>query len=651
VYTSVPRLLSNQQTYGLGSTFGAPAHIASHLLQDLRDQAETELSHQHGGITYRADRVVLAVPLCMDLRACQALREAAQLAGIEVVEIFPAPLAAMLYHIWQNQIRDGVSLVYSWGAGSFDVCVLRRVQGELVVLGLAGDPFLGGIDLDRHLVYYLVKQLREKGFDLSAIGSEDPKGQFCFAQLVQVAEKLKCELSANEVSTVRVEQDLLDRNGKRLPETMSIKRSDFEQEIGGFIERSFDLMHMALEQALDVGGIKTADIDHVHLVGGATQLPLIQTRIQKILASTNPPGVDGGSRDLAIVQAPSHAVAAGAALRAATFGLGMQDDRGRAQVWIDSSVVTDDEFISCYGHLETASAGESFEQCSLYLTDSAGNFLDEVDIKTDGRFLVEELELTEQGENPIQLELLSEDGMPLVSVEMLVYWMPNAKQLPQRGLTMPVLLRDIVIHQTVGASHQSTKLLAAGSALPGKSSCDIISDNSSDTLFIQVLYGSRLFKTIKGNHTGSEYSPTLELTLSCDACLRLSVQLTDQGQAVPVELENPPPEPLVLASHINVLEEQFDRFKIGAETSEARQCHNRFKLAVCEAKEALAWGDQPKAQQRVADIESLLDRAFVSVEVSRPEPEDVSGRSDDMSRFAFREVTQVSEIAEKENKA
>ncbi|WP_459557388.1 Hsp70 family protein [Lacunimicrobium album] len=257
------------------------------ILRRLRENA----SHAIGQSITRA---VITVPAFFDENQRQATREAAELAGLTAERIINEPTAATLVYHAGTQDRKQIA-VYDFGGGTFDVSIVRMEAGITEVLSSRGDVRLGGDDLDQVLLDHIAEQfLSEHGIDLR----ENATSRY---RLSLACEQAKRRLSFDE--TVRIEEEFItEKAGQPLHLTATVTRSEFEELIEPFIERTIDCLDAALREA----GMTVHQMDDLVLVGGSTRIPLVEKRLREEFQREPSRAVDS---DLA--------VALGAAVQAA----------------------------------------------------------------------------------------------------------------------------------------------------------------------------------------------------------------------------------------------------------------------------------------------------------------------------------------------
>ena len=269
-----------------------PQELSSLILMRTHDQACRAL----GGL--EVTRAVITVPAYFDDAQRQATRDAARLAGLDVLRIVNEPTAASLaYGLDGNQ--EGTICVFDLGGGTFDVSILSIEDGVFQVLSTAGDTHLGGDDFDRALAQLARGELEQ---EVSAETIADP----AFSQLLRMAaEKCKIELSSAPEGEMHVS---LPQTGVQWRRRTT--REEFEQLTAPLIERTLD----ACRQALSDAKLKTADIDQVVLVGGSTRLPAVRSRVERFFGRVPHTGLN-----------PEEVVALGAAVQAHVLIGGTRD--------------------------------------------------------------------------------------------------------------------------------------------------------------------------------------------------------------------------------------------------------------------------------------------------------------------------------------
>ena len=243
-------------------------------------------------------RAVITVPAYFDDAQRQATRDAARLAGLEVMRIVNEPTAASLAYGLDRR-NEGTIAVYDLGGGTFDVSLLSIDEGVFRVLSTAGDTHLGGDDIDRVLVELALEELAETA---DAATLQDP----AFRQGLRLAaERCKIELSQRARSELHVVSPEHGISWRR-----EIDRAEFEARIAPLLERTLNACRRALTDAK----LQASDIDEVVLVGGSTRIPAVRELVQEFFQKEPHTELD-----------PDEVVALGAAVQGHVLAGGTRD--------------------------------------------------------------------------------------------------------------------------------------------------------------------------------------------------------------------------------------------------------------------------------------------------------------------------------------
>ncbi len=229
-----------------------PVEISAEILQQLKERAEQSLKNPVNG-------AVITVPAYFDEAQRQATRDAAQLAGLNVLRLLNEPTAAAVaYGLDQetNLATDRNYVIYDLGGGTFDVSILRFAQGVFEVLATGGHTALGGDDLDRLIVKWAKKQLNIDNLD-----------NIEYAHFVIAARKAKEALTEQE----SVELKLLDQ-------TLTLDRANFEEIIKVALDKTISVCKRVLRDAK----LELNDIQNVVLVGGSTRSYAVQKAVREV---------------------------------------------------------------------------------------------------------------------------------------------------------------------------------------------------------------------------------------------------------------------------------------------------------------------------------------------------------------------------------
>ena len=230
--------------------------VSADILRVLKDRAEATL----GGDLVGA---VITVPAYFDDAQRQATKDAARLAGLNVLRLLNEPTAAALAY-GLDEGAEGLYVIYDLGGGTFDVSVLRLTKGVFEVLATGGDSALGGDDFDHRLYDW---ELQEAQIDPRSVTADDKR-------LVLVACKAAKEaLSAQE--TVTVKATLSD---KRVIDVI-VDRNHFKALTADLVEKTIGTLRSVMRDAQ----LSQAEIQGLVLVGGSTRMPVIREAVKDYL--------------------------------------------------------------------------------------------------------------------------------------------------------------------------------------------------------------------------------------------------------------------------------------------------------------------------------------------------------------------------------
>jgi molecular chaperone HscA len=227
----------------------SPVEVSADILATLRYRAEDTMVDDLFG-------AVITVPAYFDDAQRQATKDAAQLAGLNVLRLINEPTAAAIAYGLDNG-SEGVYAIYDLGGGTFDVSILRLTRGVFEVVATGGDSALGGDDYDHALADWVLAQTSR------TVNSPADK-----ASLKQAARRCKEALSATEF--VAFEAQL---TGSKL--VFDVKRTDFEAATQSLTARTLNAVRKALRDAQ----LSVQEVQGVVLVGGSTRMPQVQRAV------------------------------------------------------------------------------------------------------------------------------------------------------------------------------------------------------------------------------------------------------------------------------------------------------------------------------------------------------------------------------------
>jgi len=260
-----------------GELVFTPVELSAMILRELWQLAGDVLLGRPGG-------AVITVPAYFDDAQRQATRDAARLAGIEVLRLLNEPTAAAIAYGLQQAADGQKVVVYDLGGGTFDVSILELSEGLFQVLSTSGDTRLGGDDFDQAVARSFQAEL---GLD-ALTGIE-------WRTLVRACEAAKRTLSQADQAELTFEL-----GGQT--HTLQLSRERFDDLIRPIVERT----RGSIERALSDAELRPDQIDEIVLVGGSTRVPLVRDFVRELF---------GGKAPHADID-PDQVVALGAAMQA-----------------------------------------------------------------------------------------------------------------------------------------------------------------------------------------------------------------------------------------------------------------------------------------------------------------------------------------------
>ena len=234
----------------------SPVQVSAEILRVLRERAEEALGGELVG-------AVITVPAYFDDAQRQATKDAARLAGLNVLRLLNEPTAAALAY-GLDEGAEGLYVIYDLGGGTFDVSVLRLTKGVFEVLATGGDSALGGDDFDHRLYDWALKSA---GIDPASVGPDDKR-------LVIVAAKgVKEALSSYEEVPFRL--TLSDGRGIDL----KANRSVLKDVTADLVQKTIDTLRSVMKDAR----LSQSEIQGLVLVGGSTRMPAVREAVKDYL--------------------------------------------------------------------------------------------------------------------------------------------------------------------------------------------------------------------------------------------------------------------------------------------------------------------------------------------------------------------------------
>jgi molecular chaperone DnaK len=291
----------------LGGKEYAPEDMSAEILKQVARNAEAYFQAAGQGDA-PVTEAVITIPAYFNDKQRHATRSAALKAGLIPNELLPEPTAAAISYGFSPEGEGDAKtiLVYDFGGGTFDASLITAAGNQFIEQGKAGDLWLGGDDIDELIIQHVKVQVaREEGLgNVDELVAKMPHYQRVrfVGDLKAAAERAKIELSSRSAARIIPATPLLDELGMAVSVDVELTREQFEAMIMPMVDRTTRICRQALEDLEYTPEM----VDVVLLVGGSSQIPLVQQRARELFGDK-----------VVVHPRPMYAVAEGAAIVAA----------------------------------------------------------------------------------------------------------------------------------------------------------------------------------------------------------------------------------------------------------------------------------------------------------------------------------------------
>jgi len=272
--TAIKRKMGTSYKVTIDGKDYTPQEISAMILRKIKEDASAYLGEE-------VTDAIITVPAYFNDNQRQATKDAGRIAGLNVKRLINEPTAAAVaYGLDKKDVSLKVA-VLDLGGGTFDVTVMEMDNQVFEVISTAGDTQLGGTDMDKLIVDYIVSEFqREQGVDLR----NDP---MAMQRVLEAGEKAKIELSTSVSTDINLPYvTATDSGPKHL--NMTLTRAKLEQLIDPVVKR----LEAPIKKALQDAGLQKGEIDKVILVGGPTRMPVIQQKFEDFLGKPPERSID-----------------------------------------------------------------------------------------------------------------------------------------------------------------------------------------------------------------------------------------------------------------------------------------------------------------------------------------------------------------------
>jgi molecular chaperone DnaK len=249
--------------------------------------------------------IVITIPAMFNDNQKSATQSAAKLAGFSQVELLQEPIAAAMAYGLDEKVKDGKMLIFDFGGGTFDVCLVNVEDGVMQVKDTEGDNWLGGKNLDNAIVDNILVPYIKKNYKVDSFFSDENKTGLFNEALKVEAEKIKVNLSFAKTFDVisNLGEYPEDDEGQEIELDFTVTHDQMMETLGPIFQKSIDMAQNVLKR----NNLEGKDLESLILVGGPTFSPVLRSMLSDQVCSPN------------ISVDPMTAVARGAAIYASKF--------------------------------------------------------------------------------------------------------------------------------------------------------------------------------------------------------------------------------------------------------------------------------------------------------------------------------------------
>ncbi|MEY3501678.1 MAG: hypothetical protein RL308_3351, partial [Bacteroidota bacterium] len=302
--------------------------LSSEVLKTLKSYVKDEI----------VKSAIITIPAAFEMNQINATKKAAELAGIEYVELVQEPYAAAIAYGVESSNKNGHWLVFDFGGGTFDSALVKVEDGIIKVIDTAGDTFLGGKNLDEAIVENIFIPYLKNNFSIDSTLNDAGKLNAFKEMWKPLAEDAKNQLSFKDDYNVLA--DLFDEygeddEGEKFEIDITITRNELKVIIAPFIQKAIDYCKVLLKR----NNLSGSNLDELILVGGPTLSPIVRKMLEEQIKKPNT-SID-----------PMTVVAQGAAIYASSINNIIDagpGDPDKVQLYIDyeSMVVGAETFVT-----------------------------------------------------------------------------------------------------------------------------------------------------------------------------------------------------------------------------------------------------------------------------------------------------------------
>lgn len=416
-----------------------PEELSAEVLKSLKGDVRQRLGED-------INACVITVPAAFEQKQCAATKKAGELAGLVQCPLIMEPSAAAMAYGYRSDITKEYWLVYDFGGGTFDACLMKAEEGSINIVNHGGDNYLGGSDIDWAIIEQLVIPDLVDNYNLPDFSRGNTKWRTALAVVKRATENAKIQLSRSDTAYLE-DCRIKDNDGEDVEVDLKLTRDAVIGVAEPIIMRSIEICKRVLKEK----NLAPSAVEKVILVGGPTLAPYFREMLHTNLGISLDHSVD-----------PLTVVAKGAAVFAGTQRLdkklAAKASAGQYNVDLKYKPMGPEEDPVIRGEVKSAS-GTTVEGFTIeFVNENKLWRSGKIPLKKEGRFKTNLL--AQKGEqNVFSIELLDPTGSKQVSVPDSVAY-----------TIMVVISEQPIIHTvSVGLANNETAIFfKKGDPLPAK---------------------------------------------------------------------------------------------------------------------------------------------------------------------------------------
>lgn len=588
-----------------------PEEISAEILRNLKEDILRKYSD------FDTNSVVITVPAAFSVLQSEATKRAGNIAGFKYVVLLQEPIAAAIAYGFENTKNENW-IIYDLGGGTFDVALISCKDGVLSVLGHNGDNFLGGKNIDWTVVDTLIVPKILEKYKLNHFTRKNEKYHGIYSKLKYYAESAKIELSQYKKTTIEIEEIGKDDTGKEISVAFDFSRVELEKIIKPFIDRTVELTKDTLKEA----SVKNSSVKRIILVGGPTQMPYIQERLENELKIQVDSSVD-----------PLTVVARGACIFAMSQKIPKEyqftdskKTKGTHNIILNHITLTSDTEESVTGIIEDLS---DTEQYYIQIQSESGTFTGEKTKINKGKFFYT-VNVEPNKQNLYWVYVFDQKGNPVkISTDSFTIThglSVSGSPLPH-SISVVVASRDYSINQTINICD---KIFEKGTVLPLKKSLDVyktsrkLKKGEDASLDIDIVEGESeipdrntyLCKLgIKGKElphdlpSGTPVELTVEVNESRELIVTAYIPLIDMSLNARYTVKDEVVDANMMSSDLELQRRRSESLSEDCSTEERKKIANTIQSVSDGINNSINDEDEKrKASKQLKDLKILLDK-------------------------------------------